>query len=138
MTMLDRPTWVKRKPPPNQIQAFTMPSSRAEAQRSRRKEKEEKFSPRPLRLCASPKLSSFGGGSAALSHAVEQEVTESTEPLECGKAIFPNLGEASPNGARFGFVLSDEKCNPCLCSLRFLLFLIESIRLRALAIVPPI
>jgi hypothetical protein len=34
---------------------FRPPSSRAEAQKSGRKEKEAKFSPRPLRLCASPK-----------------------------------------------------------------------------------
>jgi hypothetical protein len=51
------------------------------------------------------------------------------EPLECGEAIFPSLGEASPNGAPFGFASSAEKCNRCLCFLRFLLFLFESFRL---------
>jgi hypothetical protein len=73
----------------------------------------------------SASLSGFG---MRRIHTVEQAGTESTELLERGQPILPGFGEPSLNGAVFRFASSDVKCNRCLS---FLLFLIESFRLRS-------
>jgi hypothetical protein len=57
-----RPFAVQIRTAIGQNQAFPRRFYRAEARRARSKEKEKKFSPRSLRLCASPRLSGFGCG----------------------------------------------------------------------------